>query len=484
MVSPNARNALAWAGGAQLVRDIAQFAAMLVFVRILSPEQYGAMAIAQALLAIGTLFSAGSFVGHALQVRDPTTIDWQSHFTAATIWNTGIGLVLIGIAVFLATPLWGTDVGMSLALLSLALAIGAPAEVRNAFLCANHDWARFRLLSLIGSFLGLGAGIAMAMAGFGVIALAVQPALTVLPAAIDLFLSGFRPKWSFNGSYYRDAASFGLNRWTSGGIGAIRGFAEQAQIASIYSLSVNGVYGRSVGLSNLLVYRFGAITVEALYPILSRAERSSVQFRHNAARLLQGVAWVVIPLATFWSIEAEATVTFLYGDGWVEVAHLLPAASALSATGALHFTVTRLLLANESRAASLAIEVGSSLASISLTFLLLPMGLEPYLWSLSVVGGVGSTYGVVLLLRVKAISFSGVVIGIGPPLLASLIAALSIYAIRPVFELFWLAAEVVGLVACFGFVYTTVLLVAFNRPTLEVLKMVPSIERLLSRKLQ
>ncbi len=482
MSSANARSALAWAGGVQVIRDVAQFAAMLVLVRLLSPEQYGAMALAQAVMGIATLIAAGAFISHALQVRDPDTIDWQSHFTAGTLWNAGIGVALLAGATFLATPIWGADVGLSLALLALAPLLGGPAEVRNSMLCAHHDWTRFRLLSLAGTFLGLGFGIGLGFGGFGVVALAVQPALFVLPAAIDLFWSGFRPTWRFDRTYYRDVISFGLNRFAAGSLGAARGFAEQTLIAANFSLAVNGVYSRSVGLSSLLVFRFGAGAVGALYPILTRAESGSPEFRRSAARVLQGVAWTAIPAAAFLATEAEAIVALLYGDGWVDVAYLLPAASAFSATGALHFTVSRLLLANESRRASLVIEVGSGLVSIGLTFFLLPQGLEAYLWALVGVGAVVCVCGAVLLSRVDAIDFSGAAVAVAPPLLASALAALSVYAVGPIFEALWLPAEVGVLAACFGFVYAGVLLAAFNRPTLELLTIVPGIARIGTKK--
>lgn len=479
MSSQSACSALTWAGSVQLVRDVAQFAAMLMLVRLLTPEQYGAMALAQAVLGIATLIAAGTFVSHALQVRDPSTIDWQSHFTAGTIWNAGIGLVLLAVSAILVTPIWGNDVGLSLACLALAPLLGGPAEVRNSMLCANHDWARFRMLSLVGTFLALGVGVGLGFGGFGVVALAVQPALFVLPAAVDLFWSGFRPTWRFDRTYYYDVVRFGLNRCAAGSLTVARGFAEQALMAANFSLAVNGVYGRSAGLSNLLAGRFGAIAIGALYPILTRAERSSPQFRRNAARVLQGVAWIAIPAAAFLAIEAESIVALLYGDGWMDVAHLLPAASAFAAAGALQLTVSRLLLANESRRASLAIEAGSGLLSIGLAFWLLPQGPAPYLWALAAVGAGGVVCGALLLMRARAIELSGAAIALIPSLLAASLASTCLFAIGPALDRLLLPVEVGLAAVCFGIVYFLTLLVVFTRITLNLLTFVPGVARFL-----
>ncbi len=452
---------------------------MLVLVRLLSPEQYGAMALSQAILGIVTLIAAGTFVGHALQVRDPSTIDWQSHFTAATVWSAAIGLIVLSAAEFLAAPVWGADVGQALALLSLVLFIGAPAEVRNAMLNANHNWARVRLLSLLGTFLALGVGIGLALAGFGVAALAVQPALFVLPAAIDLFWSGFRPTWQFDRKYYRDVISFGLNRFTGGALGAARGFIEQALMAATFSLAVNGVYGRSLGLANLLVGRLGMISVGALYPILTRAERGSSQFRRKAALVLQGIAWIAIPAATYLAIEADPIVALLYGDGWTSVAQLLPAAAAVGAAGALHFTVSRVLLANESRNASLAIDVSSGIVSIALAFWLLPQGPLVYLWALAIVGLIGFLFGAFFLIRDQAVGLAGLALATIPPTLATSLAAISIFLIKSKFQGLWPIFDLIVTAVCFSSVFSCFLLAFFRRSLFDLLAILPGGPRLI-----
>lgn len=473
----NVRSALTWAGGVQVLRDVCQFAAMLLLVRLLSPEQYGAAALAQTILGIATLIGAGSFVTHALQIRDPNTIDWQSHFTAATVWNAVISLALIALSEFVVTPIWGADVGLSLAVLALAPILGGAAEVRNTMLRAHHKWIRFRFLSLAGTFLSIGFGIALGLTGFGVIALAVQPVLYVLPAAVDLFWSGFRPKWSFDRTYYRDSVAFGLNRVAAGSINSLRGFAEQALVTANFSLAFNGVYNRSVGLSQLLAGRFGTIAMMALYPILTRSERGSLRFRDNAGRVLQGISWIAIPAAVFLSIEAQPIVALLYGTGWLDVVYLLPPASAMITTGILTTTVSQLLLANESRQTALTVEMSFGFAGMCLAFWLVPKGLALYLWALSAMGALTFAFGVSQLVKDKAIEPMAAVIAVLPPLVASALASTCVVSIGAALELRFLFIKVAVSAACFGFVYLTVLFVAFRRPALDMLVIIPGMNR-------
>ena len=79
----------------QLLRDVAQFGLMLVLVRLLSPADYGTAVFAQSIIGMLAIISYSTFSQHALQIREPATIDWQAHFTAATVINVLIfGFVL------------------------------------------------------------------------------------------------------------------------------------------------------------------------------------------------------------------------------------------------------------------------------------------------------------------------------------------------------------------------------------------------------
>lgn len=476
----SARSALAWAGGVQLFQDIAQFLAMLLLVRLLSPAQYGSMALAQSVVSVFTLFGPSTFVGHALQARDPAAIDWQSHYTASTVTSVLIAAPLLVLAVVAAPSIWGDDVGIALAVLAVAVLLGSPAHLRNTYLHAHHDWARYRLLSLAGTCFGISAGISLAAAGYGILALAVQPVLYVLPSAIDQMFSGFKPTWHFDRAYYRDVIQFGLNRFTAGSLSAVRNFGEQSLMAAHFSLAANGVYGRSVGLSNLLAGRFGWIALSALYPILTRAAPGSAQFRRNAGRVLQGVAWIAIPAATFLAIESVAIVDLLYGQGWAQVAPLLPAVSVLAAAGAMQVAVSRLLLANDSRRASLAIEAGPAVLSLILAFTLLPIGIQLYVQALAAVSVLSVLCGALLLLRAGAVDRNALVVTIVPPALAACLALVCLTVISSILQQFGDLVRLVLAAAIFGAVYFAVLAGCTPRPLAELVNVLPGGLRLSS----
>ena len=374
----SARASLLWGGGAMVVHDVIQFATMLVLVRLLGPSDYGTLAFAQAVLGVIFVVSASTFGLHALQQRDPATIDWQAHFTFAAMLNTGLAALVLVLAYCLSLIEIFAAAALPLAFLSLVLVFDIAASMRVRMLQAAHEWKRFRILTVLGSVLSSTVAIAIALAGGGIWALIVQPVLALVPAALDLFWLGrWRPDWSWSRERYREPIQFGLNRAGSGALYFARHLNEQGVLAALYSFTLLGTFTRAIGLATILAGRIGQISSSMLFPILTRADSSSAQFKRNASLVLQGVAWTTVPAAAVLAMMPAEFVAVLYGPAWSDVVPLLPAASVSVALVGMNFAAYNLLLANEQHRTLLWLDAVAA-GSVSCSSMRLPdMGRGP-----------------------------------------------------------------------------------------------------------
>ena len=427
----SARASVLWGGGSTLVRDFVQFATMLVLVRLLSPTDYGSMALAQTVVGLLSVVSFGTLVMHALQLRDPDDVDWQGHFTAALAVNFVLFVLTLGVALLLSRAEHFSAAAFPLALLSLVFLVEIPATLRHRMLQVAHDWKRFRLLILAGTVLGAVAGVTVAALGGGVMALAIQPVLFGLPGAIDLlFVVRWRPDWSWSWPSYRETAIFGANRIGSGVMGNVRQASEQALLAGTYDFAALGVFTRSVGLANLIAGRVGSVTSQALYPVVTRAAPRSVQFRRFSALILRGVAWITIPAAILLAIEATDVVAVLYGPKWVTVAPLLPLACASVALAGISATAYYLLMANEELRLCLALDICTAIAAVGLALWLIPYGPAAYLIALSTLAAVVLVATLALLVQTGGIEVSTILKSLLPPVMACAMAIAAVWLLR------------------------------------------------------
>src|SRR5439155_13839160 len=130
-----------------------QFATMLALVRLVTAEDYGRAALAQSALVLISVVSFKTFVPHALQLRDPAAVDWQSHFTAAITLNLFAFALTLAVAGVLSLSERYAKAALPLAIMSIVLLIEIPANLRHYMVQVAFGWGRFRILTSIGAFL-------------------------------------------------------------------------------------------------------------------------------------------------------------------------------------------------------------------------------------------------------------------------------------------------------------------------------------------
>ncbi len=471
----SARAALLWGGGFTLVRDVAQFGIMLILVRLLSPEDYGTAALAQAIIGFAAIISFNTFAGHALQLRNPVAIDWQAHFTAGVIINTALVALMLTVAFALSFTERYNSVSWPLAALSLVFIVEVPATLRHRMLESGHDWVRFRLLLIIGTLLGLAAGLVVALLGGGVWALVVQPPLFGLPAAVDLLVvQRFRPDWSWSWRRYRETVWFGLDRLGSGLVGRGRVLGENLLLSGLYDLAVLGVFTRANGLAILLAGRIGSLTTMSLHPVVTRAERRSPRFQRLAGLVLCGVAWSTLPAILFLGLAAQDTVELLYGARWNDVVSLLPLAAAATGFAGITATLSSLMVANEDSRTALILDLIAGSTGIAMALVLIPVDIHIYLAGMSIHALLMVSATTLLLLKRKAITGAGIAAAFVPPIVAGLMGVVVVMAVRDLIGVSeYLLGRLAGDALAFAVTYLVTLRLAFTRPLAKLLEVVP-----------
>lgn len=475
----SARRALLWSGGATLIQDIAQFCVMLALVRMLTPAEYGAAALAQSLMALAGTISYQAFSLHALQHRNPNEIDWQAHFTAALGVNTFASIVVLAVAAGLSLTAAYKAAAWPLAALTLVFGLDVMSTIRSRMLESTHDFVRLRVLLLGGALGGLVCGLVVAALGGGVWALIVQPVVAGMPLALDLFLTGrFRPDWGWSWARWKASFYFGLDRIGAGFVWRARATIEQLLLSGLYGMAVLGVYTRAFGLAGILSGRVGVMTTTALHPVLTRAEAGSAQFNRLAGLVLKGIIWTTFPLVAILIAVAQDVVALFYGDRWVSVVELLPLAALSIAISGLITSSANLLVANQQSRKGMALEAFGAITSILVAVALLPLGIREYLIGLILHGLLVASVATMLMLRHGVATKADLTGAVVPAAVAVSLGMLAVVATRHVagvsdYLLIRLAVDVGVLLS----VYMLALRTLFPMPLIELLKVVPGGDR-------
>jgi O-antigen/teichoic acid export membrane protein len=325
----------------------------MVLSRVLTPEQIGVYSMAAVCVALaGTVrdLGAGSYV-----VREPelTPIRIRSAFGVALTIGFSLA-VFVALASFpLATFYGEPGVGHVLHVLALNFLIVPFGSITQAILTREMRFGSLAAINVAHTLTLSCVGIALALAGFGYMSLAIG---AVAASLISAFMAGiFRPKgmpWLPSFAEFRRVASFGGQTSASMLVGELGDGAPDLMTGRLLGLEAAGLYSRS----NTFVSLYQRAVLRALWPVtfalLSQTNRDGQDVGaalQKITMLVTGIAW---PGLLFMAVMAEPLVSVLFGDQWqraVDPARLMclaAFASALFAFGWQALTVVAALRAH------------------------------------------------------------------------------------------------------------------------------------------
>ena len=471
-----AKLAVLWATGFQFFRDIVQFGLTLALVRLLPADAYGQFGLLTTLLSFFTYYSFREFLGHTLQARDGERVPYQDHFTAGAVIQGVIVVAVNGVALaFRLLPVYA-PVSLVLHVMSLLFVLDLPAEFRTRMLERDLDWRRLRMLQAIGFVVGGALSLGMALAGLGVWALIIPTLFVPLPFVYDLFVRArWRPTWEFQWDRYRAAWRFGLTRMLTLTFFATATLTESLTLTSALGFAVLGVFGRALGLAQLLSGRLSSLLALAIYPVLTRVPRASDAFRRAGALYLRGVAWSVIPAAAIATLLADPIVRIIYGEQWLAAIPFVPWAMAGAALAAIAQTAYTVLLANGQQRECVAADAWRMVGVIGALVVALPAGPDRYLAALCVVHLISLLIVTVSLWRAGALSQPAWLEALTPAVVAGAVAFVAAFGLQmAIARGSWPYPWSVAVTApVFAVVYLATLRVLFRAPLAEFVNQLP-----------
>lgn len=305
-----------------------KFVTVPILARILSPEEFGAVAVALTIVQFMAMIAGAGLASALIVQRDEDMQTIHSVFWANLAISCLMALGLFVWAEPVATLLGASDAAYLVRILSLLVPLQLGGDVAYALLARRMQFSKDAFWNMISESAGALAAVLLALAGFGVWALVAQIFLSALIRIAGLFaVSRYVPGFSFS-----MRKVLGMTRFSLGMMGS-----EIANFVSFQSPMV--IISRFLGLADAGAYsaanRFSSIpnqvVLSAVMGVLFPAFGSMVQDRarrSNALMLSTQVTTVLLAPMMFglWAIAEPAMMT-LFGHQW---AHAWPVLGLLA----------------------------------------------------------------------------------------------------------------------------------------------------------
>ncbi len=302
---------------AQGFRFILQTVSVIILARLLSPADFGLVAMVAVIINfIGLFKDAG--LAHATVQRE--TI---SHEQISTLFWLNLGLsFVLAVTVVASAPLivWIYDEPRLLwlsVLLALPILFSGFALQHRALLQRHMCFMAIARADILAQALGVAVGIFAATKGSGYWSLAYM-SLTATLCSTLVFWSETRwmPGRIRRNTGVRPMLKFGANLTGFNFVNYFSRNADNFLIGKFIGAAALGQYSRAYSLMLLPLSQINAPIVSALLPALSRLKDDPVAYEQLYLQWVRRIVWLTaIPIA-FASIYGEDLVVFLLGAEW------------------------------------------------------------------------------------------------------------------------------------------------------------------------
>ena len=290
----------------------------LVLARLLSPEEYGLIAIITIFISVFNSIVDSGFSNALIRKQDATEADYNTVFYT----NLAISAVL-STALFFGAPLIADFfsrpqlTSLTKAMSSVVI-INAFAIVQNIRLTKNIDFKTKTKVSLIASLTSGVIGIAMAFGGFGVWSLVAQQISKQLLNSVFLwFFIRWMPKLLFSRKSFKEMFDFGWKLLVSGLINTIWTEIYQVIIGKFYQPQTLGQYTRAQQFSSIFSSNLTSIIQRVSYPVLSQLQDDKERLKSGYKRIIKITMLVSFVLMLGLAAIAKPMILVLIGDKWL-----------------------------------------------------------------------------------------------------------------------------------------------------------------------
>lgn len=325
---------MVWTFTQQIGTQLIGFVVSVVLARLLSPADFGVIALFGVLLGIGGVFISSGLATSLIRSQDSDNRDYSTVF----FFNLGVSLIVYAI-LYVTAPLVAAFYKLPLLtsvirVYSITLVIGALSTVQQTLLTKKMDFKRQLYISLPSLIIGGIAGIALAYYHYGVWALVYMAIIqSVISCVFFWVLSPWKPSLVFDRLRFKTHFSFGYKMALSGLLDIIFTNSYTIIIGKIYNPAQLGFYNRADSLKQLPVSNLAGALNSVTFPLFAKIQNDDVQLRIAYRTIMKLVIFIIAPVLTIMVVTAEPLFRLLFTEKWLPA---VPYFRILSLAGLLY----------------------------------------------------------------------------------------------------------------------------------------------------
>lgn len=362
-----------------------QFILTIIIARLVSPSDYGLIAMLGIFLAIAQTFIDSGFSNALIQKQDRTETDFSTVFYFNIIVGVVVYVLLYFCSPFLASFYNEPKLDLVTKVVGLNLIINSFSVVQRAKLTIALNFKLQAVASLIAVVVSGAVGVYMAYVDYGVWAIAFQALLNNLLNTLLLWIiAQWMPKICFSWESFKGLFGFGSKLLIADLLNTIYLNLYSLVIGKRFSATSLGYYNRTSTIAQFPSINISSIVNRALFPILCEVQNDDEKLLDAYKKAICITAYCIFPLMTTISCIAKPFILVVLGEKWLPSSELLQILCLAYFLTPIMILMLQVLNVKGRSDYSLKAEFYKKGSSIILLFITMPFGVKTMCWGLVV----------------------------------------------------------------------------------------------------
>ncbi|MGN0865616.1 MAG: lipopolysaccharide biosynthesis protein [Akkermansia sp.] len=308
-----------WGAIQKLTLQPVQFVYGVILARLISPEDFGILALTGFFFAIAAQLQSCGLGAALIRTQDRTEADCSTMF-----WFNTAASLLFSTLLFAAAP-WFADFFRQPPLVNLTrvsalmMFLNSTAGVHTALFSAVRNFKTPAIIGIISTLIPMPFTIWSAYLGWGYWALMVQSVLSGLLNLILIWsLSPWKPKLLWSGASFRHLFPFGIRLTINGLLTVFYLESRRLLIGKFYSAASLGNFNRGFSLVTIPGSFIGGMLGGVIYPVLAAIQTDEQHLLHVYRKYIRLNNIVSQFIMLTLACNARAIILLLYGPAWEE----------------------------------------------------------------------------------------------------------------------------------------------------------------------
>ena len=293
------------------------FIVMIILARLLTPADFGLIAMIMVIVGIATIFSDIGLGGAIIQRRRLL----QIHYSSVFFFNITAGFILTLLTFFssnlIADFYNNRELIPIVQVMSTLFIISSFHALQIVILRKELNYKLLTQVTLTASISSGVIGIILAFLDFGVWSLVAQILSRELITNIVIWRkTAWIPSLSFSFKALKQLWGYGFNMFLSGVLDTIYEKLDYMIIGKLFSPSILGFFHQAKQLNLFVIKYSSGSLMSVLFPILSKIQKDIFYFRRVVIKSLGVICFITFLILGELYVTADELIVGLFGDKW------------------------------------------------------------------------------------------------------------------------------------------------------------------------